>query len=154
MHGWLTPIQQSNIPNSSLVRIATMQHQTEHEAIHAALEAGRHAYAPYSEFLVGAAIRTTSGRIVAGCNVENASYGLTMCAERNAVAAMVAGGEREIALVVVASRGGVTPCGACRQVLAEFGLNFPVVLVDSETQAVQNRWLMKELLPGAFKLTL
>lgn len=131
-----------------------MQHQTEHEAIHAALEAGRHAYAPYSEFLVGAAIRTTSGRIVAGCNVENASYGLTMCAERNAVAAMVAGGEREIALVVVASRGGVTPCGACRQVLAEFGLNFPVVLVDSETQAVQNRWLMKELLPGAFKLTL
>jgi cytidine deaminase len=130
-----------------------MQHQTELEAIHAALEVQRQAYAPYSGFQVGAAIRTTSGRIVAGCNVENASYGLTMCAERNAIAAMVAGGEREIALVVVASRGGVTPCGACRQVLAEFGLNFSVVLVDSETQAVQNRWLMKELLPGAFKLT-
>ncbi len=129
-----------------------MQLKFEDELIQAALEVQRRAYAPYSNFLVGAAIRTSSGKILTGCNFENASYGLSMCAERAAVAAMIASGEREIELIAVASRGAVTPCGACRQVLVEFGSNFSVVLVDSETHAIQNRWLMRDLLPGAFKM--
>ncbi len=130
-----------------------MQLKFEDELIQRAMEAQRKAYAPYSEFLVGAAIRTSDGAIATGCNVENASYGLTMCAERAAIFAMVNHGGREIESVVIVSRGGVTPCGACRQVLAEFGLNYPVVLVDSETGAVQARWLMRDLLPGAFRLS-
>ena len=130
-----------------------MQHKLEDELIVAALEAQRQAYAPYSNFLVGAALRTSTGAVIRGCNVENACYGLTICAERTAVATMVTLGHREIGLLAVASRGGVTPCGACRQVLAEFGLNFSVILIDSETQTVRQRWLMQDLLPDAFKLT-
>lgn len=118
-----------------------------------ALDVQRRAYAPYSNFLVGAAIRTTSGDVFSGCNVENASYGLTICAERAALCAMVAGGAREIEAVAIASVGGAAPCGACRQALVEFGVNFCVTLIDSETQAVQQRWPMQELLPSAFRLT-
>lgn len=130
----------------------TIQPKFEEELVLTALDVQRRAYAPYSNFLVGAAIRTASGKVIAGCNFENASYGLSICAERGAVAAMIASGEREIGMVVVASRGAVTPCGACRQVLSEFGSNFSVILVDSETQEVRHRWLIDELLPGAFKL--
>lgn len=129
-----------------------MQPKFEEELVLAALDVQRKAYAPYSKFLVGAAIRTSSGRILTGCNFENASYGLSICAERGAVAAMIASGEREIGMVAVASRGAVTPCGACRQVLAEFGANFSVILIDSETQEIGHRWLIDDLLPGAFKL--
>lgn len=129
-----------------------MQPKFEEELVLAALYVQRRAYAPYSNFLVGAAIRTASGNVISGCNFENASYGLSLCAERGAVAAMIASGEREIGMVAVASRGAVTPCGACRQVLSEFGSNFSVILVDSETQEVRQRWLIDELLPGAFKL--
>src|SRR6478609_10795047 len=86
------------------------------------------AYAPYSKFAVGAALRTKSGRVFCGCNVENISFGLTSCAERNAVFAAVAAGEMEFeAVAIVAdSKEPVTPCGACRQVMAEFGLDLEV----------------------------
>src|SRR5919106_5668640 len=86
----------------------------------AALDAQQRAFCPYSNFPVGAALRTAGGTIYQGVNVENASFGLTICAERVAASAAIAAGEREFAAIAVASRGGVTPCGACRQFLAEF----------------------------------
>ncbi len=122
------------------------------QLVQAALDVQRRAYAPYSNFPVGAAIRTVSGDVFCGCNVENASYGLAICAERAALCAMVAGGQREIESVAIASLGGVSPCGSCRQALVEFGSNYSVILIDSQTQAVQQRWTMQELLPGAFRL--
>lgn len=88
----------------------------------AARAAAEHAYVPYSRFPVGAAVLTADGAVVTGCNVENASYGLTVCAERNAIFAAVAAGHRQIRAVAVAAPRalGTTPCGACRQVLNEF----------------------------------
>ncbi len=100
-----------------------MRRHTSPEALVAAARAVRQsAHAPYSKFRVGAAVADEAGRIHVGCNVENASYGLTVCAERNAVAAAVAAGARRIVAVAVASgsRPPASPCGACRQVLAEF----------------------------------
>jgi len=89
------------------------------------------AHAPYSKFRVGAAVLDERGRVHAGCNVENASYGLTVCAERNAVAAAVAAGAKRIRAVAVVTRDGSSPCGACRQVLAEFGEPATEVLLAS-----------------------
>ena len=120
------------------------------QLIKAALDVQKRAYAPYSEFQVGAAILSESGGIYLGCNVENASYGLANCAERVAIGTMIASGDKEIAAVVVASKEGVSPCGACRQVLAEFGGDFPVHCVDSETGEFGRTWSMEELLPGRF----
>ncbi len=114
-----------------------------------ALAAREKAYAPYSKFAVGAALRTKSGRIFRGCNVENLSFGLTICAERNAVFAAVAEGEREFdAIAIVAdSIQPVTPCGACRQVLAEFSPSLPVRC--SNLQGVHFDSSIAELLPRA-----
>lgn len=107
------------------------------------------AHAPYSDFAVGAAVLDSGGRFHSGCNVENASFGLGVCAERNAVAAAVAAGARTIeALVVVtATSPPATPCGACRQVMAEFG-DFPVILANLEGQSCSTS--VAELLPDAF----
>ena len=120
------------------------------ELTKAALAALDRAYAPYSKHRVGAAVETRSGRIFAGCNVENASYGLTVCAERNAVFAAVAAGESDFArIVIVSSTGRATPpCGACRQVLAEFAQDLEVVMVGGRTE--KRAWL-SALLPEAFK---
>jgi cytidine deaminase len=118
----------------------------------AALSARKRAYAPYSHFLVGAAILCDDGRIIEGCNVENASYGLTLCAERAAVAAAVAAGVRRWKSIAIASAGAVTPCGACRQVLHEFGDHAQVVLIDAATEAIKQTCSVADLLPGAFDL--
>ena len=117
--------------------------------INAARLAREQAYAPYSRFAVGAALRTKSGRVFVGCNVENLSFGLTICAERAAVFAAVAAGEREFeALAVVAdSREPVTPCGACRQVLAEFSPTLPVC--SANLQGTVFKSSIAELLPRA-----
>ncbi len=120
--------------------------------VQVALSASKAAYAPYSNFLVGAAILANNGEVFAGCNVENASYGLTICAERNAVSAAVMHGQKAWRAIAVASRGAVTPCGACRQVLHEFGGTLEVILVDSESGLVKARWTADSLLPGAFSL--
>ena len=117
--------------------------------IDAARRAREQAYAPYSRFAVGAALRGKSGRVFLGCNVENLSFGLTICAERVAVGVAVAAGEREFdALAVVAdSREPVTPCGACRQVLAEFSTTLPVCSANLEGAVYESS--IAELLPRA-----
>lgn len=113
------------------------------------------AYAPYSRYQVGAAIATKKGSIYVGCNVENASFGATICAERGAIMQMIAHGERDpIACAVVTGDEGASPCGICRQVLAEFASDMPVVLVglgsrEGETGRVVQ---LADLLPLAFKL--
>jgi len=119
------------------------------ELYQAALAARKHAYIPYSHFAVGAAVRTAAGKIYTGCNIENASYGLSMCAERNAIFAAVAQGERQLeALCVVADTPEpVAPCGACRQVLAEFKLPH-VYLANCQGKTKEYSW--QELLPYDF----
>jgi len=107
------------------------------------------AHAPYSGFLVGAALLCEDGQIHVGCNVENASYSLTLCAERVAAVTAVAAGRRDWRAVAVASQGGVTPCGACRQFLAEFGNDMVVISVDAAT-GHRRRYRLSELLPHAF----
>lgn len=119
--------------------------------IRAAIDVRARAYAPYSKFYVGAALETASGEIFVGCNVENSSYGLTICAERFAIGAAVAAGHQEFKRVVVAADSKASPCGACRQVLAEFG-NIEVIMVDPEGTITQTRQL-DDLLPEQFKLT-
>jgi cytidine deaminase len=113
-------------------------------------EARERAYAPYSNYWVGAALLTSSGRYFTGANVENAAYPTSMCAERVAIFKAVSEGEREfLAIAVVTSNGG-TPCGACRQVLAEFGLDTLVLIADAQGNLRQEARL-SELLPGAFR---
>jgi len=123
----------------------------ETKLIEKAIEAMHKAYAPYSNFKVGAALLTKSGRIFTGCNVENASFGLSICAERVAIFSAVSAGELQFEkLVVVANTDSpVSPCGACRQVMSEFG-DFEVLLVNTRGELVRTR--VSELLPRAFKL--
>jgi cytidine deaminase len=117
--------------------------------ISAARSAQARAYAPYSNFRVGAALEATDGSVYLGCNVENASYGLTICAERAAICAAVSAGARHFRRAVVVSDVDppAAPCGACRQVLAEFGLNLTILGVGSKRTI---DWLLSDLLPAAF----
>ncbi len=109
----------------------------------------QHAWAPYSNFHVGAAIEAADGRVYVGCNVESASYGLTICAERMALGAAVVGGARNLQRLVVTTDVDppAAPCGACRQLLAEFGLDLEVTAVGPATE---KRWTLAALLPDAF----
>ena len=112
----------------------------------------RRAHAPYSKFRVGAALLTKSGKIYTGCNVENASYGLTICAERVAITKAVSEGHRHFeAIVVVCPSAKPTPCGACRQFLAEFG-DMTVICADSRNGKRVQIYRLAELLPHAFEL--
>jgi cytidine deaminase len=117
--------------------------------IEAALTVRSWAYAPYSHYAVGAALLTDSGKIYDGVNVENAAYPDSICAERVAVFKAVSEGERRFAAIVVATINGGTPCGSCRQVLAEFGLDTIVIIVDG-TGKVMQETTVQGLLPGAF----
>ena len=117
--------------------------------IEVAGEARRRAYAPYSNYLVGAALRTKTGRIFTGVNVENAAYPTTMCAERVAVFKAVSEGEREFDVLSLVTADGGTPCGGCRQVLAEFGPDIVVLIADGDGRLVEQTTVAR-LLPGAF----
>ncbi len=120
------------------------------ELIKAANEVRGKAYAPYSNYRVGAALLTKTGKVFLGVNVENAAYPDTICAERSAVVSAVSAGERDFETIAVATSNGGTPCGSCRQVLAEFGLDIEVLLVDENGTLVQEN-TVRELLPGAFQ---
>jgi len=124
---------------------------TEAELIRIAIQVRGNAYAPYSKFAVGAALLTKSGKLFTGCNVENSSYGLTVCAERNAIGAMVVAGRQDLAKVVVAASPLASPCGACRQSIVEFGTEIEVVSVDPEDIKKIQRWSIGELIPDHFK---
>lgn len=117
--------------------------------VEAARAAQQRAYAPYSHFRVGAALEAADGTVYAGCNVENASYGLTICAERTALVSAVAAGARGFRRIVVVSDSDppASPCGACRQMLAEFGLDLRVLAVGPSRE---QSWTLAELLPDAF----
>ena len=111
--------------------------------------ARQRAYAPYSNYPVGSALRTRSGRIYTGVNVENAAYPQTMCAERVAIFKAVSEGEKEFELIAVVTDNGGSPCGGCRQVMAEFGLETTVLLADGTGKLIKET-TVKELLPDAF----
>ena len=128
---------------------SVMKH-SDKELIDAATAVRENSYAPFSEFRVGAAIETEDGEVIAGCNVESASYGLTVCAERVAIWKAISQGKRKIKhLAVVADTEELTPpCGVCRQIIWEFGGDIPVTLANlkGKTEVVQ----MSDLLPRAF----
>jgi cytidine deaminase len=142
-------------PTVAAVQAGTLGAAQARALVSAARQVRANALAPYSNFAVGAAVLDDRGRIHTGCNVENASYGLTVCAERNAVAAAVAAGARRIVAVAVvtAAKPPASPCGACRQVLAEVAADDAVVLLaPSRGQGPPERVTLGELLPRAFRL--
>jgi cytidine deaminase len=111
--------------------------------------ARQRAYAPYSNYPVGAALRTKTGRIYTGVNVENAAYPQTMCAERVAIFKAISDGEREFEVISVVTDNGGSPCGGCRQVMAEFALDMVVLMADGNGKLIKET-TVKELLPEAF----
>ena len=119
------------------------------ELVKRAVEARRHAYAPYSKYAVGAALLSSTGRIYGGANVENAAYPTGMCAERTALFHAVSEGEREFAAIAVVTENAGSPCGACRQALSEFGLGTVVLLADAAGR-IQSETTIEALLPLAF----
>lgn len=120
--------------------------------IRAALEAREKAYAPYSQFAVGAAVVDAHGVIHQGSNIENVSYGLTVCAERVAMWNALSQGVRSFEAMAIASDGGLAPCGACRQVMAEFVKDLPLLLVDASQAKQVVEVSLNELLPLRFEL--
>ncbi len=117
--------------------------------VETAIQARQWAYAPYSHYQVGAALLTASGRIYDGVNIENAAYPTGICAERVAVFKAVSEGERHFEAIAVVTENGGTPCGACRQVLAEFGLETVVLIADHQGH-INQEVTLGALLPGAF----
>jgi len=128
----------------------TLTEEKKQELINRANEVRLRAYAPYSNYQVGAALLTKSGDIFTGANVENAAYGVTICAERSAVFSAVSAGQREFTAIAVATHNGGSPCGSCRQVLSEFGLDIDVYQVDDQGNIIQTN-TVRGLLPGAFQ---
>ena len=117
--------------------------------VQAAIDVRQWAYAPYSEYKVGAALLADSGEIYDGVNVENAAFPTGTCAERAAIFTAVSQGERQFSAIAVVSSNAGAPCGACRQVLAEFGLE-TIIFVSDDQGRIQQETTVKELLPGAF----
>jgi cytidine deaminase len=129
-----------------------MQEDKIQELIRQAVSAKQRAYAPYSNYRVGAAVYGETGRVYSGCNIENASFGATICAERTAIFKAVSEGERKLlGLALVADdKESISPCGICRQVMAEFGLTMPVYMAMSDGS--YEVMTVEELLPRSFVL--
>ena len=127
----------------------TMTNEEKQSIIDLANHARQKAYAPYSNYAVGSALRTKTGRIYTGVNIENAAYPHTMCAERVAIFKAVSDGEKEFEVISVVTENGGSPCGGCRQVLAEFGLDTIVLMADTHGNLVKEA-TVRELLPEAF----
>jgi len=127
----------------------TLTDQERQHLIQLANEVRKNAYVPYSHYRVGAVLRSKSGRIFTGVNVESAAYPTTMCAERTAVFKAVSEGEREFDAIAVVTDNGGSPCGSCRQVLAEFGLDTVVLIADGEGR-LHHEMTLSDLLPEAF----
>lgn len=123
--------------------------ETRKQLIELVSNARRWSYSPYSHYAVGAALLTHSGRIYDGVNIENSAYPTTICAERVAVFKAVSEGERNFEAIAVVTANGGSPCGSCRQVLAEFGLDTVVIVADEEGK-VTMEMTVGEMLPGAF----
>lgn len=126
-----------------------MDETVRQQLVEAATQVRRWAYVPYSNYRVGAALLTESGKVYDGVNVENAAYPTTMCAERVAVFKAVSEGELRFSAIAVVTSNGGTPCGSCRQVLAEFGVDTVVIIAD-ETGKIVQETTVGGLLPGAF----
>jgi cytidine deaminase len=118
------------------------------ELVRLAQQARGNAYAPYSHYNVGAALLTASGQVFTGCNVENAAYPMTICAERGAIVKAVSEGQREFVAIAIATRNGGSPCGACRQVMREFAPHLRVLLADDTGDVRQ--YTLDQLLPDSF----
>jgi len=135
---------------------AGQMHPKDCQLVVTASEARTNAYCPHSGFAVGAALRTTDDRVFTGVNVENASFGLTVCAERNAIAAAVAAGmkpgELQTIMIVASSNPVASPCGACRQVIAEFAADNCLVIACNTEREDFSTWHLADLLPEAFEL--
>ena len=131
-----------------------MNKTTLKKAVAAALEVRKNAYAPFSNFAVGAAIVTKDGSIFTGVNVENSSFGATNCAERTALFSAITAGHRDFEAIVIASvlnGKAVFPCGICRQVLADFNPKMRVVLVNGDTKQIEQDLLLSDIFPGIFE---
>ena len=126
-----------------------LTNESKQNLIDLANETRKKAYVPYSNYPVGAALRGKSGKIYTGVNVENAAYPVTMCAERVALFKAVSEGEREFDAISVVTNNGGSPCGSCRQVLAEFGLDIVVLIADGDGNLTEETSI-RDLLPGAF----
>ena len=127
----------------------SLTHNQKQSLVDLANTARQRAYVPYSKYHVGAALRTKTGRIFTGVNIENAAYPQTMCAERVAIFKAVSEGEKEFEVIAVVTENGGSPCGGCRQVLAEFGLDTLVLLANGKGELLKEM-TVSELLPEAF----
>lgn len=127
----------------------TLTSQEKQALVDLANAARQRAYVPYSHYAVGSSLRTRSGRIFTGVNVENAAYPQTMCAERIAIFKAVSEGETDFEVITVVTENGGSPCGGCRQVMAEFGLDTLVILADGKGN-ILTETSVRELLPAAF----
>ncbi len=127
----------------------TLTQQEKQSLVDLANAARQRAYVPYSNYAVGSSLRTKTGRIFTGVNVENAAYPQTMCAERVAIFKAVSEGEKEFEVITVVTDNGGSPCGGCRQVMAEFGLDTIVLMADGSGHIVKET-TVRELLPEAF----
>jgi cytidine deaminase len=127
-----------------------LDQEKKQELLKSASQARQWAYVPYSDYAVGAALLTASGRIYDGVNIENAAYPVTICAERVAIFKAVSNGERDFQAIAVVTRNGGMPCGSCRQVMAEFSPDMAVIVAD-EKENVVSETTLSDLLPGAFR---